>query len=69
LNSSHIGRIFKKYALIAKVEFKVIKNISSHSMRVGAAQDLLREGKSFPEIIKKGRWTKIETAIKYIEFA
>jgi site-specific recombinase XerD len=69
LNSSHIGRIFKKYALIAKVEFKVIKNISSHSMRVGSSQDLMLSGATLPIIMCRGRWSKIETVMRYVQFA
>jgi site-specific recombinase XerD len=69
LNSSQIGRIFKKYALIAKVESKVIRNISSHSMRVGASQDLMLSGAAFPIIMNRGRWSKIDTVMRYVENA
>lgn len=69
LNSSQIGRIFKKYALIAKVESKVIRNISSHSMRVGASQDLMLSGAAFPTIMNRGRWSKIDTLMRYLENA
>jgi integrase len=40
LNSSHVGRIYKKIAQLSMVDPSIIKNISSHSMRVGAAQEL-----------------------------
>jgi hypothetical protein len=44
-----------------------VKKISGHSIRIGAAQDLLKEGKTFPEIMLKGRWLKIETVMRYVE--
>ena len=43
--------------------------ISSHSIRIGAAQDLLLTGKSFPEIMNRGRWSKIDTVMRYAESA
>ena len=67
LNASHIGRIYKKIAAKSNVDSNIIKNISSHSMRVGAAQDLLLSGISLPIIMNRGRWSKIDTAIRYTE--
>lgn len=67
LNSSYIGRIFKKRAYELKIDQKIIKHISSHSARVGAAQDLMKSGNSLPIIMNRGRWTKIDTVMRYIE--
>ena len=67
LNESQIGRIFKRYALNSRVEQNIIKKISGHSMRVGAAQDLVESGASLAVIINRGRWTKIDTVMRYIE--
>ncbi len=36
-------------------------------MRVGAAQDLLKSGASMPVIMNKGRWSKIDTVMRYLE--
>ena len=36
-------------------------------MRVGAAQDLVQLGNSMPIIMNRGRWTKIDTVMRYIE--
>ncbi len=36
-------------------------------MRVGAAQDLLREGTSHPNIMNRGRWSKTDTVMRYVE--
>ncbi|CAM8399705.1 XerD Site-specific recombinase XerD [Candidatus Methylopumilus universalis] len=67
LNSSHIGRIYKKIAARSNVDINIIKNISSHSMRVGAAQDLITNGSSLSTIMNRGRWTKTDTVMRYIE--
>ena len=68
LNSSHVGRIYKKIAQLSNVDQSIIKNISGHSMRVGAAQDLMLSKASFPIIMYRGRWSKIDTVMRYIEF-
>jgi site-specific recombinase XerD len=68
LNSSHVGRIYKKIAQLSNVDQSIIKNISGHSMRVGAAQDLMLSKASFPNIMYRGRWSKIDTVMRYIEF-
>ena len=36
-------------------------------MRVGAAQDLLISGASLPLIMQRGRWSKTDTVMRYIE--
>ena len=69
LNSSHIGRIYKKIAAKSNVDSNIIKNISSHSMRVGAAQDLMLSKASLPLIMNRGRWTKTDTVMRYVESA
>lgn len=68
LNKAQINKIFKKLALKANVDKEIIKKISAHSTRVGAAQNLLRSGASLATILNKGRWTKIDTAMRYLEF-
>ena len=67
LNLSRIGRIYKKIAQLSMVDQSIIKNISTHSMRVGAAQDLMLSKASLPTIMNRGRWTKVDTVMRYIE--
>lgn len=67
LNSAQIGRIYKKLARKSGVDAVTVKNISGHSTRVGAAQDLLLSGASLPIIMNRGRWSKIDTIMKYLE--
>jgi site-specific recombinase XerD len=69
LDSSHIGRIYKKIAAKSNIDSSIIKNISSHSMRVGAAQDLMLSETSLPLIMNRGRWTKTDTVMRYVESA
>jgi len=46
---------------------EIINQISGHSIRVGAAQDLLKSGSSLATILSKGRWSKTDTAMRYLE--
>lgn len=67
LNSAQIGRIYKKLARKSGVDAVTIKNISGHSTRVGAAQDLLLSGASLPIILNRGRWIKTDVLMRYLE--
>lgn len=67
LNSSHIGRIYKKIAAKSNIDSNVIKNISSHSIRIGAAQDLMISGASMAILMNRGRWSKTDTVMRYVE--
>jgi site-specific recombinase XerD len=65
---AQINRIFKKHAKKSEIEPELIKHISGHSIRVGAAQDLLLSGASLPVIMNKGRWSKADTVMRYLEY-
>lgn len=69
LDASQINRIYKKLASRCEMKCEMIKKISGHSLRVGAAQDLLLSGASLPLIMTKGRWSKADTMMRYIENA
>jgi integrase len=62
-----INRIYKKIARKAGLGESEIKSISGHSMRVGAAQDLLNSGASMPIIMQRGRWSETDTVMRYVE--
>ena len=62
-----IARIYKRIARDANLENELVHHISSHSMRVGAAQDLLLSGASLPIMMNKGRWSKPDTVMRYVE--
>ena len=67
LNSGQVNRIYKRVARNAGLDELVIGRISGHSMRVGAAQDLLNSGASMPIIMQRGRWSKTDTVMRYLE--
>ena len=67
LGGRQIARIYKSIALDAGLRPELVSHISGHSMRVGAAQDLLISGASLPMIMNKGRWSKSDTVMGYIE--
>ena len=47
----------------------MVKHISGHSMRGGSAQDLICSGASMPMLMNRGRWTKKDTVMRYMENA
>jgi site-specific recombinase XerD len=67
INSSQVNRIYKKLASRIKLDKETTSKISGHSMRVGAAQELLKSGESLVSIMNKGRWSKSDTVMRYIE--
>ena len=69
ISGGHINRIYKHLAAQAKLDSKMIEHISGHSMRVGSAQDLLVSGASMPMLMNRGRWTKTDTVMRYVENA
>lgn len=69
LKCSQINRIYKRLAKDANLTKEIVDNISGHSMRVGAAQDLLKLGASMPLIMYRGRWSKTDTVMRYVELA
>lgn len=69
MHPSQIARVLKKRAGLTGLEQEKVKLISGHSTRVGHAQDLLLSGASLPQIMIRGRWSKLETAMRYCEAA
>ena len=67
LTGAQIGRIFKRLGRLTGVDKQAVSQISGHSIRVGAAQDLLLSGATLPQIMAKGGWTKVDTVMRYIE--
>jgi len=67
LHGGQVNKILKKRAKQAGLDDDVIKKISGHSIRVGAAQDLCQAGKTLPQIMAKGRWVKTDTLMQYVE--
>ena len=53
ISVGQINRIYKNIAKKAGLDESEIEGISGHSMRVGAAQDLLNSGASMPIIVQR----------------
>lgn len=67
LKCSQINHIYKRLAKEAKLPKEITDHISGHSMRVGAAQDLMTSGASMPLIMNKGLWSKTDTIMRNLE--
>ena len=67
IGAGQINRIYKKIARKAGLNESAIKGNSGYYMRVGAAQDLLNSGVSIPIIMQRGRWSKTDTVMRYLE--
>lgn len=66
-SAAQINRIYKRLAKRAGLPKNLIHQISGHSLRVGHAQDMVNEGESLPMIMSKGRWSKTDTVMRYVE--
>jgi site-specific recombinase XerD len=65
--AAQINRIYKRLAERAGLSKDLIDQISGHSLRVGHAQDMVNSGESLPMIMSKGRWSKTDTVMRYVE--
>ena len=63
----HVGRIVKRLATGARLERGKVADLSSHSMRVGAAQDMAVAGIELVLIMNAGGWESLTMVIRYIE--
>ena len=69
ISGGHVNRIYKRLAAEAGMGADMVEHISGHSMRVGSAQDLMISGASMPMLMNRGRWTKTDTVMRYVENA
>ena len=63
LYPGQVARIFKSLAKQAHIN---PKSVSGHSTRIGAARDLLNDGKSIGQIMAIVGWSKVDTAMRYV---
>jgi len=61
--------IVKQAARNAGLDDFVVKDFSGHSMRVGAAQDLLVKGHDTAAIMRAGGWKSVSILGRYLEQA
>lgn len=63
LNVRQVSRILERLVVRSGLD----KQLSGHSSRVGAAQDMTRAGQSLPEIMQAGRWKSPQMPARYAE--
>jgi len=56
ITSAEVARTFKRIAKLIGLDAVAAGNISGHSTRIGAAQDLTQAGAALPEIMAAGGW-------------
>lgn len=64
-----VNRAVKELAFAAGFDERMIADMSGHSFRVGAAQDLMTSGKSILAIMKAGGWRSMNVVGRYVENA
>lgn len=69
LSDTTVKDIIKETARAADLDSSVAAAFSGHSMRVGAAQDLLTAGHSTSAIMRAGGWKSVGVLHRYIEKA
>jgi site-specific recombinase XerD len=69
ISGDKIKTIIKHSARQCDIDQSEAEAFSAHSMRVGAAQDLLRNGHDTAAIMRAGGWKSIEVLARYLEFA
>ena len=69
LNPVAVNRAIKFAAERAGIAADFIGGLSGHSMRVGAAQDLMAGGRSLLQIMSAGGWTSVNIVGRYVRDA
>jgi integrase/recombinase XerD len=69
LETSSIRRLIKRAICRAGVDPKIAAEFSGHSMRVGAAQDMLVAGFDALAIMQAGGWKSANVVLRYVENA
>jgi len=69
LETSTIRRLIKRAAKRAGIDTSVTSRLSGHSMRVGAAQDMMVAGFDSLAIMQSGGWKTPHVVLRYVENA
>ena len=67
LDASQVPRIYRAMAERAGLSARVVRRLSGHSPRVGAAQDMIAKGIGIPAIMQAGRWRSAQMVQRYGE--
>lgn len=69
LSDTTLKRLIKSAARSAGLDPEEVDDFSGHSMRVGAAQDLLKAGHDTAAIMRAGGWKSTNVLARYLENA
>jgi integrase len=69
LSTSAIRRLVKRAAMRADLACNEAGDMSGHSMRVGAAQDMMIAGLDHIAIMQAGGWKTVDVVARYVENA
>lgn len=69
LETTTVQRVIKHAAQRCGLRAEQVASFSGHSMRVGAAQDLLRRGFDTAAIMRAGGWKSVNVLARYLEKA
>ena len=69
LTGRTVGEIIKKAIVRTRGERPRESDVSGHSLRVGAAQDLLTEGWDIAAIMRAGGWSSLAVVSEYLRLA
>jgi site-specific recombinase XerD len=69
LETTKVKLIVKEAVLAAGLHPEEVAGFSSHSLRVGAAQELLRAGFDTAAIMRAGGWRSANVLARYLEYA
>ncbi|WP_334062892.1 tyrosine-type recombinase/integrase [Limimaricola cinnabarinus] len=69
LSCTSVKRLIKEAASAAGLDPSIAADFSGHSLRVGAAQDLLRAGQDTASIMRAGGWKSVNVLARYLEQA
>ncbi len=67
LDASQVPRVFRAMAERAGLSAEEVREISGHSPRVGAVQDMIASGIGIPAIMQAGRWKSPSMVQRYGE--
>jgi integrase len=69
LVTSSIRRLIKRATARAGLDASIAKELSGHSMRIGAAQDMMVAGFDALAIMQAGGWKSANVVLRYVENA
>jgi integrase/recombinase XerD len=69
LDPTSVRRIIKRAARRARLDPRLAEGLSGHSMRVGAAQDMMVAGFDTLAIMQAGGWKTSHVLLRYVENA